>query len=185
MLGEIRDSETADVAIQASMTGHLVLSTIHTNDAAGSIPRLMEMGVRGFMMADALSAIIGQRLVRKICPHCMEEAVPDEMQKQKVAEAIAKMSPENKQRLPQVLRFYTSRGCSECNNLGYKGRVGVYEIMTMTDGLRTLISAKYPSIVEVRNTAQSEGMLTMFQDGLFKALNKETDLKELISNVDT
>lgn len=185
MLGEIRDNETADVAIQASMTGHLVLSTIHTKDAAGSIPRLMEMGVRGFMIADALSAIIGQRLVRKICPHCMEEVLPDEIQKQKVSEAIAKMSLENKQRLPQVLRFYTSRGCSECNNLGYKGRVGVYEIMTMTEGLRTLISAKYPSIVEVRNTAQSEGMLTMFQDGLFKALNKETDLKELISNVDT
>ncbi|MBC7406691.1 MAG: type II/IV secretion system protein [Candidatus Parcubacteria bacterium] len=183
MVGEIRDAETADIAVQASLTGHQVLSTIHTNDAAGSIPRMLEMGVKGFILADALEIVIGQRLVRKICPHCQQVEILDEVTAKLVKEQIAKMPKAIKATLPDKVEFYTSPGCEQCNHLGYKGRVGVYEVMSMTSGLKSLMSTKFPSIVEIRDMAMAEGMITMFQDGILKALKGHTDIKELTRNV--
>lgn len=183
MIGEIRDHETGDIAVQAALTGHKVLSTIHTNDAAGAIPRMLEMGAKGFILADALSIIIGQRLVRKICPHCRQPQPLDQATQNLVLEQIAALPQSVKDSLPDNINFYTSPGCEKCNNLGYKGRMGVYEVISMTDGLRSLLSNQFPSIVQVRSIARQEGMITMFQDGLLKAIQGITDLKELMRNV--
>ena len=185
MVGEIRDAETAEIAVQASLTGHQVLSTIHTNDAAGAIPRLMEMGIKGFLLADSLQAAIGQRLVRKICPYCKQTYILDDNQKKVVIKALSELPPAANIKLPDLLTFYTSPGCDECGGLGYKGRIGCYEILTMTNDLKALVSEKYPSIVQVRQTAIKGGMVTMFQDGVLKALEGVTDIKELMKNIDS
>lgn len=185
MVGEIRDGETADIAVESSLTGHLVLSTLHTNDAAGAITRLMEMGIKGFLLADSLSAIIAQRLVRRICPDCKRVDTLDDRQKEVVKGALSTIDQTSGVNIPHELTFYTSDGCDKCNGLGYKGRIGVYEVLTITNGLRELISNRYPSIVEVRNVAMKEGMLTMLQDGVLKAAKGITDMKELLDNVST
>jgi type II secretory ATPase GspE/PulE/Tfp pilus assembly ATPase PilB-like protein len=184
MIGEIRDGETAEIAVQASLTGHQVLSTIHTNDAAGAIPRLMEMGIKGFLLADSLQAVIGQRLVRKICQHCKIIEHLDEKSRGFVIDALSTLPQVANVPIPEILSFYTSPGCDECGGLGYKGRLGCYEVMTMTDTLRELISEKYPSIVQVRQTAMKDGMITMFQDGVLKAMAGITDMREILSNID-
>jgi type IV pilus assembly protein PilB len=183
MVGEIRDGETADIAVESALTGHLVLSTLHTNDAAGAITRLMEMGIKGFLLADSLSAIIGQRLVRRLCQDCKRVETLDENQKKIVISALSEISSASGVVVPEQLTFWTSDGCEQCNGLGYKGRVGVYEVLTITNGLRELISNRYPSIVEVRTVAVQEGMITMLQDGVLKALDGLTDMKELLDNV--
>jgi type II secretory ATPase GspE/PulE/Tfp pilus assembly ATPase PilB-like protein len=183
MIGEIRDGETAEIAVQASLTGHQVLSTIHTNDAAGAIPRLMEMGVRGFVLVDSLSAIIGQRLVRRLCQHCQVNDNLNDLQKQTVLEQLRKIPEEYRSQIPRQLSFKTCKGCEHCNKLGYKGRVGVYEVLTVTDGLKQVLANQFPSSLDVRNIAVKEGMLTMFQDGILKALKGMTDIKELMKNV--
>jgi len=185
MVGEIRDAETAEIAVQASLTGHQVLSTIHTNDAAGAIPRLMELGVKGFLLADSLSVIIGQRLVRRLCPFCKYKEKPTEAQQTTILAEIAKLPPIFHDKMPKHLAFYKSKGCDKCNNMGYKGRIGVYEVMTITDGLRNLLANQFPSTLQVRNVATQEGMLTMFQDGMFKAMEGLTSIEELITNVQT
>jgi type IV pilus assembly protein PilB len=185
MVGEIRDAETAEIAVQASLTGHQVLSTIHTNDAAGSIPRLMEMGIKGFLLADSLQAVIGQRLVRKLCIHCKQTAVLEENEKKIVIKALSTLPKIANIVLPSELTFYNAQGCDKCGNMGYKGRIGCYEILTMTDELKVLISDQFPSIVQVRQAAIKGGMVTMFQDGVLKALQGITDIKELIRNIDS
>ena len=183
MIGEIRDAETAEIAIQSSLTGHQVLSTIHTNDAAGSIPRLMEMNVKGFLLADSLSAIIGQRLVRRLCAFCQKPDILDDDTKAIVSENLSKIPANSDVQIPTELNFVTSVGCEKCNNLGYKGRIGVYEVLTITDGLRNILTDQVPSIVEIRNIANQEGMITMLQDGILKALGGTIDMKELLKNV--
>lgn len=183
MVGEIRDSETAETAVQASMTGHLVLSTLHTNDAAGAIPRLMDMNIRGFLLADSLSVLIAQRLMRRICPHCKRPEPISEEQREEIISILAQIPEQERFRIPDKLEFFTSDGCEQCNGLGYKGRIGAYEVITMTSGLRELISAQFPSIVQVREIAQKEGMITMKQDALLKALAGITDLKEISRTV--
>jgi type IV pilus assembly protein PilB len=185
MVGEIRDAETAEIAVQASLTGHQVLSTIHTNDAAGSIPRLMEMGIKGFLLADSLQAVIGQRLVRKLCVYCKQTAVLDESEKKIVIKALSTLPKLANILLPEELSFSNAPGCDKCGNLGYKGRIGCYEILTMTEDLKILVSDQYPSIVQVRQAAIRGGMVTMFQDGVLKALQGITDIKELMRNIDS
>jgi type IV pilus assembly protein PilB len=181
MVGEIRDKETADVAVQASLTGHKVLSTIHTNDAAGAIPRLMEMGMKGFLLADSLSMIVGQRLVRRTCPHCQVEEVLDDNAKQFVQKVVSEL-PANHgvENLPHELRFYKGQGCPKCNNLGYKGRIGVYEILTITDSVRELLGQQTISFLDVRRAAAKDGMVTMQQDAVLKALLRITDIREVM-----
>lgn len=183
MIGEIRDRETADTAVQAALTGHLVLSTIHTNDASGCIPRLMEMGIKGFLLADSLNAVIGQRLVRKICPYCKVVDHLNPEQKELVIRNLKNLPEVANIELPSKIKFFTSKGCEKCNNIGYKGRIGAYEVMTMTDGLRENISTQFPSIVQVRKIAQKEGMLTMMQDAILKALDGITNIKEIMENI--
>jgi len=183
MIGEIRDKETAEIAVQASLTGHLVLSTVHTNDAAGSVPRLMELGVKGFLLADSLAVVIGQRLIRRLCPYCQVVDNLSDEQKKIVINQLQKLPPSAEVKIPNTLEFKTCTGCEKCNGLGYKGRVGVYEVMVITPEMRNLLSTKIPSIEDTRNVAQAEGMLTMLQDGILKAIDGLTDMKELLRNV--
>ncbi len=180
MVGEIRDKETADVAVQASLTGHKVLSTIHTNDAAGAVPRLMEMGIKGFLLADALNMVVGQRLVRKLCPHCRREAILDDREKAFVDNVLSNIPQNHGVELPGEIKFYTSDGCDKCAGLGYKGRIGVYEVLTMTDGIRDLLVRETVSFLDVRRVAATEGMLTMQQDAVLKAILGITDIKEVM-----
>lgn len=181
MVGEIRDKETADVAVQASLTGHKVLSTIHTNDAAGAIPRLMEMGIKGFLLSDSINMVIGQRLVRRMCPYCKQEHVLDEATQAFAMNALNTL-PANHgvDNLPQEIKFYKPTGCEKCNYLGYKGRIGVYEVLTMTDSIRELLSQETVSFLDIRKAAAKDGMLTMQQDAVVKALLGITDLQEVL-----
>lgn len=183
MVGEIRDRETAEVAVQASLTGHQVLSTVHTNDAAGAIPRLMEMEVMGYLLADSLSAIVGQRLVRRICTNCKSPVHLTPDQEEIVRQALSEIPVNGEVELPEKITFYEGKGCQECNGLGYKGRIGIYEVLAVTDGLRKLLSKERLSIMEVREIAQKEGMVTMLQDGIVKAIQGITSISEVLSNI--
>jgi type II secretory ATPase GspE/PulE/Tfp pilus assembly ATPase PilB-like protein len=179
MVGEIRDLETADTACQAALTGHLVFSTLHTNDAAGAIPRLQNMGVKPFVLGPALSLVIAQRLVRKLCPECITPAVLSPQTMERVQLMLKSIPPQAGVKLPEVLQFYHSKGCSACHNLGYKGRMGVYEVIEVNDELRDLIQ-KGATTGEVKKVAQNQGSITMGQDGLLKALQKITDVEEVL-----
>jgi len=179
MVGEIRDLETAEIAIQASLTGHLMLSTIHTNDASGAIPRFLSMGVKPFLLAPALNAIIGQRLVRRICPHCVEEQELDSATLQRVGEIIEGMPEKEKEKLDTAnLKFYHGKGCKKCSGLGYKGRVGIYEIFAMNKEVEDNILSGKVSEYAIKEIAIKNGMVTMVQDGILKALDKITTIEE-------
>ncbi len=180
MVGEIRDFETADIAINAALTGHLVLSTIHTNSAAGAIPRFLAMGAKPFLLAPAVNCIIGQRLVRRICPDCKEEMKIDGDTTERIKKILSSVSPKSglKPNLTK-LTFHRGRGCSKCSNLGYKGRIGIYEIMTMSPEIEKIIFANKASEVELQEIAVANGMVTMAQDGLLKALEGITTVEEV------
>lgn len=178
MVGEIRDPETAETALQAALTGHIVLSTLHTNNAAGAVPRLLTMGVKPFIIAPAINAIIAQRLVRRLCPDCIKEDNLDQLVLEKVHKSLNNIPANSGVVVPQDLKFYTSSGCKSCNNLGYKGRVGIYEVIEVTDVIRELIQ-KEPSIITIAKAAYDQGTVTMEQDGLLKALQKITDVAEV------
>lgn len=178
MVGEIRDPETAETSLQAALTGHVVLTTLHTNDATGAIPRLLTMGVKPFVIAPAVNAIIAQRLVRRLCPHCIKNAEVDEPTMQKI-KAILDLIPVNSEIVvPKELQFYKSSGCDQCAGLGYKGRVGVYEVMEVSDQMKEMILTE-PSGLTIRKMAIEQGTISMAQDGLLKALNKMTDITEV------
>ncbi len=181
MVGEIRDLETADVAINAALTGHLMLSTLHTNDAAGAIPRFISMGVKPFLLAPAMNAIIGQRLTRVICKTCKEEVKLTDEQfafVKKVASEIPPASGEVVQ--PEAAwKFYKGKGCDVCNHSGYKGRLGIYEILTMSDEIKASMSENI-SEYEVRELAKKQGMTTMQQDGILKVLDGLTTVEEIL-----
>lgn len=178
MVGEIRDPETAETALQAALTGHVVLSTLHTNDAAGAVPRLVTMGVKPFTIAPAINAIIAQRLVRRLCPKCIAPAEVPTTLLEKVQHILSEIPKAANVKLPAKLEFYHSKGCEACGNLGYKGRIGVYEVIEVNDALRELI-LKEPSIIDIKKAARENGTLTMTQDGLLKALDKVTDIEEV------
>lgn len=183
MVGEIRDLETAETAVQASFTGHQVLSTIHTNDAAGSIPRLLQMGLEGYLIADSLQVAIGQRLIRKLCNTCKIKTALNVTEQKMIVEELKNLPQSDKANLPQKLEFYKSRGCKDCNMLGYKGRIGCYEVLEMNDSIRVLLTKPNISLVDVRRTARESGMISMFQDGLMKVIAGTTDLAELSRNI--
>lgn len=182
MVGEIRDLETAETAINAALTGHLVLSTIHTNSAAGAIPRFLAMGVKPFLLAPALNAIIGQRLVRRICDKCKEQITLDPGTLQRVTEQLKQISPASGQVIPDLnnLKFYNGRGCSVCHKLGYKGRIGIYEIMAMNQEVEKVILSGQVSEYVIQDLAQKNGMITMVQDGLLKAIEGITTVEEVM-----
>src|SRR4051794_3333621 len=172
MVGEIRDGETAKISIEAALTGHLVLSTLHTNDAPGAITRLNEMGVEPFLTGSAVSAVLAQRLARKLCTHCCEMYSPttDDLIK-------ARISPEVAARADGVV-FYRKKGCPRCGQTGYKGRVGIYQLLVMSELLESMAAAK-ASREELERAAIGEGMRTLWDDGLAKVAAGFTSIEEL------
>ncbi len=180
MVGEIRDGETAEIATNAALTGHLVLSTLHTNDAAGAIPRLLALGVKPYLLAPALNAIIAQRLVRRICQECK---VPVELDAETLARVVEvlKAIPQTSGEKADLghLTFYKGTGCDACQQIGYKGRVGIYEALTMNSDTEKIILSTQVSEYDIRAIAQRAGMVTMVQDGLLKALDGLTTVNEV------
>jgi len=180
MVGEIRDLETAEIAIQAALTGHLILSTIHTNSASGTIPRFLSMGVKPFLLAPALNSIIGQRLVRKICEHCQEEYTPDPENMERVMKNLQTLPEAEKKNVNlKKLKFFRGKGCEQCSGLGYKGRVGIYEIFIMNKEIEKAILSSEVSEYTIQELAIKGGMVTMVQDGILKALDKITTVEEV------
>lgn len=182
MVGEIRDIDTAEIAVQASLTGHLLLSTIHTNDAAGAIPRFLSMGLASHLLAPALNAIMGQRLLRRLCQECKVVTTLDAellSDVQKHLESIPEASGEAKVDTT-ALTFFAPKGCAHCHNTGYKGRVGAYEILVKTPELeKTIIEKGTISEYDMRELAAQQGMVTMTQDGLLKAIEGLTSVDEV------
>lgn len=180
MVGEIRDLETAEISVQASLTGHLVLSTLHTNDAAGVIPRLIDIGVKPYFLVPSINAVIGQRLVRKLCPHCRLEHNLNVEEKERVDKILAVISPKSGLNIPTSLPliYKAGEGCKECNFTSYKGRLGIYEIFTMDDKIKQLTIDKAPAF-KILQQAIENGMITMLQDGVLKALEGTTSLEEV------
>lgn len=189
MVGEIRDEETGEIAVHAAMTGHLVLSTLHTNDAITTLPRLTEMGIPSYLIASTTNIIMAQRLVRKICPNCIQSYKLDaqtiaEMQKQlNIPHILEKMEKEKaitgaKKGLESLL-FYRGKGCKRCNNQGYKGRIGIYETLEITEKVSDLILKK-ATVHEIKQAAEEQGMLTIVEDGFIKARNGITSIEEIM-----
>ncbi|HEY6032352.1 MAG TPA: GspE/PulE family protein [Gaiellaceae bacterium] len=172
MVGEIRDGETAKMAIEAALTGHMVLSTLHTNDAPGALTRLNEMGVEPFLTGSAVSAVLAQRLARKLCTHCCEMYTPsiDELMKARVSPEIAAQT--------DGMALYRKRGCPRCNQTGYRGRIGVFQFLVMSETLETLAAAK-ASRDEIERAAIGEGMRTLWDDGIAKVAAGLTSIEEI------
>ena len=170
MVGEIRDLETAQIAIQASLTGHLVLSTLHTSDAPSVVTRLVDMGIEPFLLASTLEAVLAQRLVRRLCPACRVPYEPPEALLRQLGEEPAKMSG-------QV--FYRAVGCDACNLLGYKGRIGIFEFLPMTDALREMVVQGVP-LAQLREKAIGQGMTSLRTAGLAAILAGETTVEEVV-----
>jgi len=170
LVGEIRDKETAETAINASLTGHLVFSTLHTNDAPSAIARLLDLGLEPFLVTATLEGIIAQRLVRKICLACKTEYTPAEEQLMEL-----ELRPED----VVGKRFYYGKGCDQCNSTGYKGRFGLYEIMMLDDDVRDMI-IKHASTQVLRNEAKKRGMRTLRQSGLMAIYDGITSIEEVV-----
>lgn len=194
MVGEIRDLETAEVAIQAALTGHLMLSTIHTNSAAGAIPRFLSMGVKPFLLAPALNAVIGQRLVRKVHEDCKtkDQLAPELLERVKTV--VASLPEDERKARPQLfspssegeregvgLKFWKGKGCDGCNDTGYRGRMGIYEVFAMSKEIETIILGANVSEYQMQEIAVKQGMVTMVQDGILKALDGITTVEEVFS----
>jgi type IV pilus assembly protein PilB len=182
MVGEIRDEETAQLAVHAALTGHLVFSTLHTNDAAGAPPRMIDMGVEPFLLVSSLTAVVAQRVLRRICPNCKEEYQPPP----EVVEDIKKaLGPLIKDKEP--IKLYKGSGrekngnkeCAKCGGTGYFGRIGIFEVMPISDKIAKLILEKSADAT-IRKQAIEDGMVTMMQDGYLKALEGITTIEEVL-----
>lgn len=178
MVGEIRDTETADLAVQAALTGHQVFSTVHTNSASGAPPRLLDMGVEPFLLTSALNAIVGQRVVRKICPHCkIKFNAPVEIV-ENIRNVLGKLLP-NLARETPVLTLYKGQGCNFCAHTGYLGRVGIYEVLVASNEIAKLI-LEHASSSSIEEVAVTAGMVTMKQDGYLKVIEGTTTMEEVL-----
>ncbi|HZZ99676.1 MAG TPA: ATPase, T2SS/T4P/T4SS family, partial [Candidatus Paceibacterota bacterium] len=176
LVGEIRDNETAEIALNAALTGHLVLSTIHTNDAAGTIPRLIDLKVNPQVIAPAIHMAMAQRLVRKLCPKCKKSVEIPEADRQAIDKELSPLRA--KMSIPEIGQAWGPGGCDECNGTGYKGRVGVFEAFTVTKELEQMILSS-PSISAIQELVVSQGMVTMHQDAYLKLLEGTTSLEEI------
>lgn len=174
LVGEIRDSETTALAVQAALTGHLVFSTLHTNDAATAIPRLLDLGAEPFLIVSVLNAVLGQRITRKICTFCKESYIPLPAVTADMKQVLGKLFPEKKE-----VQLYRGKGCKECNNTGYLGRVGIFEAVNITPAVSRMIIER-ATAGQIEDQALSEGMITMKQDGYLKVLNGITTIEEVI-----
>lgn len=174
MVGEIRDGETAKIAVEAALTGHMVLSTLHTNDAAGAVTRLEEMGVEPFLTASSLVGVLAQRLVRKLCPKCKEEVTM-------TREEILKILPDFPvdQYPDETFTIYKPKGCLTCNNTGYKGREAVFEFLTVTEEMKKLILDRANG-ADIKALAISQGMHTLKDEGIYKVMHGRTSIEELL-----
>jgi type II secretory ATPase GspE/PulE/Tfp pilus assembly ATPase PilB-like protein len=170
MVGEIRDLDTGAIAVKAALTGHLVLSTLHTNDAPSSVDRLVDMGVAPFLVASSVNCIVAQRLLRKVCVACREPLAPHE-------ELLKELQLEAKD--VAGVQLYKAKGCGECHNTGYRGRTGVYEVFSLTSRLRKMILDRN-STTELKHAAIEEGMLTLRRDSLRKMLLGDTTPEEVL-----
>jgi len=175
MVGEIRDKETARITVNSALTGHLVLSTVHANDAVSTIPRLIDMGIEPFLVASTLNIVVTQRLARKLCPHCKKEYTPS---RDAAHKELIKLRPDIQKHLANIPKMYKAIGCKECNNTGYSGRVGIYEILTMTKAVRDVIISN-PNSDEILSVAKKGGFRLMIEDGVKKLKDGEIDIKEL------
>lgn len=171
MVGEIRDLETAEIAMQASLTGHLVLSTLHTNDAPSALVRLIDMGIEPFLVASSLTIILAQRLVRTICPHCKKSYQPSDVEKSYIENSL-------RDALDKSLILYRGDGCEKCNGKGYWGRTGIFELLAIDNEIRPLITEKIDA-QGIKTVAVSRGMKTLRQDGIEKVINGITTLEEV------
>jgi len=192
MVGEIRDGETAELAVHAALTGHLVLSTLHTNSASGAVPRLLDMGVEDFFLASTVIGVLAQRLVRKVCPYCREEYEPPKEILDNINEMLGELSkntvimtkdPEVAKVIKSTMEkksitLYRGKGCPKCDN-GYKGRFGIFELLTMSEKLGEATLEKVPA-TKIEQIAKQEGMLTLLQDGYLRALVGDTTLEEVM-----
>ena len=180
MVGEMRDEETAETGIEASLTGHLVFSTLHTNSAVETVIRLLDMGLDPFNFADALLAVLAQRLVKRICPECKEEYHPDEDEFTELEHAFGGKEETAKFGIEYSDDFvlFRGKGCGNCNNSGYRGRAGIHELLVANDAMKRLIANK-ARVTEMVTTAKGDGMTTLVQDGILKALDGLTDLKQV------
>lgn len=170
MIGETRDLITAQIAIQASLTGHLVLTTLHTNDAAGAVTRLIDMGVEPFLISTSMEAVLAQRLIRKICTVCKTPYEPTEEVLRQIGLSPSEVGDK---------QFFYGRGCPNCNNTGYKGRKGIFELLVMSNAIRELINTRAPSVV-IRQKAMEQGMVSLRQDGLRNIFDGETTIEEVM-----
>jgi len=170
MVGEVRDLETAEIAAQASLTGHLVFSTLHTNDAPSSIARLLDLGVEPFLVTATVEGVVAQRLVRRICENCKTPFEPTEDQLMEL-----KLTPED----VHGKQFHYGRGCNKCNKTGYRGRTGIYEIMVFNDEIRELIM-NHASTNVLRSAAQKAGMVLLRENGMAAIYNGVTTIEEIV-----
>lgn len=183
VVGEMRDSETAGLAVQSALTGHLVLSTLHTNDAIGVIPRLIDMGVEPFLLPSALNVALAQRLVKRLCPDCKKETEPPEPVKKIILDTINSMPEASRPKIKSdKLKIYKAQGCPKCGNKGTKGRIAVFEILEMTPQLEQIIISE-PTESKILAESQRQGMITMLQDGVLKVLDGIIGFEELIQVV--
>jgi len=178
MVGEIRDNETTDLAIQAALTGHQVFSSIHTNSAAGSLPRLLDMGAEPFLIASSVSAVLGQRVVRKICPHCKVEFSPPPEVVENIRTVLGKLLPASAL-VDGAVKLYKGQGCSFCNQVGFLGRLGIFEVLVVGDKISRMILDRASS-GEIEMASIEAGMVTMKQDGYLKVLEGITTLEEVL-----
>ena len=184
VVGEIRDSETAGLAVQSALTGHLVLSTLHTNNAIGVIPRLIDMGVEPFLLPSSLNVALAQRLVKRLCPDCKKQTVPQESIKKLILYSIESMAAAFRPKIkPEEIKIYKPVGCPKCSHKGTRGRIAVFELLEMTPQLENIIISKEPSESKILEEAKRQGMITMFQDGILKVLDGIIGFDELLQVV--
>ena len=173
MVGEVRDEETVELAIRAALTGHLVFSTIHTNDAASGFTRLLNWGVEPFLIASTVKGILAQRLVRRICQECRESSIPSKKELQ-----LAGLNPS------EPIEAFTGKGCLACRNTGYKGRIGIYELLVLDNDISELILSGSPGY-KIREMARNNGMITLLEDGVIKIKRGDTSLSEVYETLGT
>ncbi len=180
MVGEIRDAETAGIAVNTSLTGHLLLSTLHTNDSATTLPRLLDMGIDAYLVASTVNVAIGQRLVRKICAKCKEEHTLTEAERKNLLRSLPERLKQYGHDITNT--FYRGKGCKTCDNTGFSGRIGIYEVLVVSPAVREAILNRAPSNT-IKELAVEEGMTTMFEDGLLKAAEGKTTLAEILRTI--
>jgi type II secretory ATPase GspE/PulE/Tfp pilus assembly ATPase PilB-like protein len=178
MVGEIRDNETADIAVQSALTGHLVLSSLHTNDAPTTIPRLLDMGVVPFLASAVINMILAQRLVRSICLECIYSVEPSPEIVKAIETQLKELGVSGTYKIPKLI--YAGKGCPACGGTGYRGRIGIFEILNVTEEIRKIIISSDFSLDNLKKVGRQEGMISMFEDGLRKVERGITTVEELL-----